>query len=548
VAEDGPRQVAGVTEGQILAGKYRVERVLGAGGMGVVVAAHHIGLDDKVAIKFLLPEMLSNTEAMSRFAREARNAVKIKGEHMARVFDVGTLETGAPYMVMEFLEGGDLHAWLRQRGPLPFEDAVDFVLQACEVIAEAHSLGIIHRDLKPANLFCVTRADGRVSIKVLDFGISKATGAGNSPGNLSMTATGALMGSPFYMSPEQMEGQEVDRRTDIWALGVIIQELITGKVPFPGATMPEVSIKVASRPPPPLRESRPDAPEGLQAVVSRCLEKDRERRYHNVAELAVAILPFGPKRAKASVERITDIIQAAGMTATAPSVPPSSEPVSPTETIAPFGGTASRTGGLQKTLRNKALRTFVVVGVLAAGGAVAVLRRPMTAPKTSNAGLASDSPPLAQQPRFVASAEATGQVCAPHSDRCDGTTPFECSAGQWVEGSVTAGLCGAICTPGATPAQCVGNTPRICASTGQWQSGTPCNPYNCQDGVCTLSTPPPSRVVSGRTPTTFASSHPRPEFSATPSPPAPPQTAPQQCDPPYYYDSHNNRVFKPECI
>ncbi|HXN30380.1 MAG TPA: serine/threonine-protein kinase, partial [Polyangiaceae bacterium] len=311
--------------------------------------------------------MLSNAEAVSRFAREARNAVKIKGEHMARVFDVGTLETGAPYMVMEFLEGGDLHHWLQQRGPLPFEEAVDFVLQTCEVIAEAHSLGIVHRDLKPANLFCVRRADGRLSIKVLDFGISKVTRLGGSLSDLGMTSTGALMGSPFYMSPEQMEASNaVDARTDIWALGVIIQELVTGKVPFPGATMPEVSIKVGSRPPPPLRELRPDVPEGLQAVVSRCLEKDRERRYRNVAELALALLPLAPKRAKASVERITDIIQASGMTGTALSVPPSSEPGSQygsPETIAPFGGTASAKKGGKKA----------VVGVVVAAGALATV-------------------------------------------------------------------------------------------------------------------------------------------------------------------------------
>ena len=141
--------------------------------MGVVVAAHHLQLDERVALKFLLPEALGNAEAVARFAREARAAVKIESEHVARVIDVGSLENGAPYMVMEYLEGSDLAAWLRERGPLPVEQAVDFVLQACEAIAEAHALGIVHRDLKPANLFCVAAPDGLLSIKVLDFGISK---------------------------------------------------------------------------------------------------------------------------------------------------------------------------------------------------------------------------------------------------------------------------------------------------------------------------------------------------------------------------------------
>ena len=170
-----PDSGAGVEPGQVLAGKYRIERVLGVGGMGVVVAAHHLQLDERVALKFLLPEALHNPEAVARFAREARAAVKIKSEHVARVSDVGQLENGAPYMVMEYLEGSDLSAWLHDRGALPFEQAVDFVLQAGEAIADAHALGIVHRDLKPANLFCVRRSDGQLTIKVLDFGISKLT-------------------------------------------------------------------------------------------------------------------------------------------------------------------------------------------------------------------------------------------------------------------------------------------------------------------------------------------------------------------------------------
>ena len=169
-------QVGGVEPGEVLAGKYRIDRVLGAGGMGVVVAAHHIGLDERVAIKFLLPEALKVPEAVARFAREARAATKIKSPHVARVSDVWTLESGAPYMVIEYLEGQDLAAMIRDRGALPFADATEFVIQACDAIAEAHSLGIVHRDLKPANLFCVRGADGLLCVKVLDFGsLGRAT-------------------------------------------------------------------------------------------------------------------------------------------------------------------------------------------------------------------------------------------------------------------------------------------------------------------------------------------------------------------------------------
>ena len=178
MSPDGPssRSELGASEGvpqagEVIASKYEVERVLGKGGMGVVVAARHLHLETKVAIKFLLPGMLESGDAAARFAREARAAVKMSSEHIARVFDVGILESGAPYMVMEYLDGDDLAAWIKQRGALPIEQAIEFVLQACVAVADAHALGIIHRDLKPANLFCVRRSDGQLSIKVLDFGI-----------------------------------------------------------------------------------------------------------------------------------------------------------------------------------------------------------------------------------------------------------------------------------------------------------------------------------------------------------------------------------------
>ncbi len=193
--EDGERDGDIPKEGDVLAGKYRIDRVLGKGGMGVVVAAHHTTLRQNVAVKFLLAATAKRGDATERFLREARAAVSIQSEHVARVTDVGTLESGAPYMVMEFLTGSDLGQVLEERGPLPVEEAVDYVLQACEAIAEAHALGLIHRDLKPANLFVTTRADGSPLIKVLDFGLSKAT----KPDTLdaSLTATNVVMGSPY---------------------------------------------------------------------------------------------------------------------------------------------------------------------------------------------------------------------------------------------------------------------------------------------------------------------------------------------------------------
>jgi hypothetical protein len=300
-----------IREGEILAGKYRVDRVLGVGGMGVVAAAHHLELDDKVAIKFLLPETLGNAEAVTRFAREARAAVKIKSEHVARVSDVGKLENGAPYMVMEYLEGTDLSGWLSKHGPLPSEQAVEFILQASEAIAEAHALGIVHRDLKPANLFVIRRPDGALSIKVLDFGISKMTSLTGSGGEGSMTRTSTMMGSPIYMSPEQIQSsKDVDQRGDIWALGVILYELITGEPPFGGEHMAELIFSIISASPASMRVRRPDLPPQLEAVIMHCLEKQRSSRFPNVEEMAIALLPFAPKRSAVSVERITGVTAA----------------------------------------------------------------------------------------------------------------------------------------------------------------------------------------------------------------------------------------------
>jgi serine/threonine-protein kinase len=326
VTQGASYSAAGVKEGQILAGKYRIDRILGEGGMGVVVSAHHIHLDEQVAIKFLLPEALGNPEAVARFAREARAAVKIKSQHVARVIDVGTLETGAPYMVMEHLQGSDLSTWLTQKGALAVEQAVEFILQAGEAVAEAHGLGIVHRDLKPANLFVVRGADGLYSVKVLDFGISKVARADGAP-DMAMTKTTAVMGSPLYMSPEQMtSSRNVDARTDIWALGIVLYELLSGSLPFTGETLPEVCVKIATYPPAPLRSLRPEVPAGVEAAIARCLEKDPKRRYANVAELAAALVEFGPKRAKASAERILRVIQNAGLATSDVAIPPSARP------------------------------------------------------------------------------------------------------------------------------------------------------------------------------------------------------------------------------
>jgi len=299
--------VAGILSGDVIAGKYRVDRLLGVGGMGAVVAAHHLQLDDQVAIKFLLPRPGDKAEAIERFVREARAAVKIKSPHVARVTDVGTLDSGMPYMVMEYLDGCDLSQWIEQHGRVPIDQACELALQACVAIAEAHALGIVHRDLKPANLFVTRRGDGTLHLKVLDFGISKLVQSDAAP---SLTRTSAVMGSPLYMSPEQLQSsRDVDQRTDIWALGVILYELVTGgSMPFPPGALTEVVLRIVSKPPTPLRDKCAHAPLALEEVIFKCLEKDPAKRYRDVAELAWALGAFTP-RAHHLVDTVVGIVR-----------------------------------------------------------------------------------------------------------------------------------------------------------------------------------------------------------------------------------------------
>jgi eukaryotic-like serine/threonine-protein kinase len=296
-----------VREGEIIAGKYRIDRVLGAGGMGIVVSAQHLQLKQRVAIKFLLDQAMAAPDSVARFLREAQAAARIQSEHVARVLDVSTLESGAPYMVMEFLEGSDLAELLEQRGPLPLAEAVGYLLEACEGVAEAHAAGVVHRDLKPANLFLCQRGSGRSLIKVLDFGISKTQNAGAAESTeLALTKTSAVMGSPVYMSPEQMaSAKNVDARTDIWSLGVSLFELVTGERPFGGETLTELIASVLRLPPRSLRELQHEIPSEFESALTRSLEKERTERYQTVADFAAAIAPFGPSHSDAVVERIS---------------------------------------------------------------------------------------------------------------------------------------------------------------------------------------------------------------------------------------------------
>jgi serine/threonine-protein kinase len=393
-----------VQEGEILDGKYRVDRVLGVGGMGIVVAATHVHLNTRVAIKFLLPAAMGNPQIIERFAREARAAVQIQSEHVARVTDVGTLPTGSPYMVMEFLEGADLAETLERGGAMPVEQAVGYVLQACEAIAEAHALGIIHRDLKPANLFLARRAGRDPIVKVLDFGISKTKDAAS-----GLTQTSSVMGSPYYMAPEQMmSSKDVDVRADVWALGIILYELLGGRPPFFAETMAEVVYMVTQRDPAPIREKRPDVPEGLADAISKCLSRDVGLRYPNVARLAAALVPFGPARADISLERISRVLGASLRPAA--DEPHVSKPQGMRATADSWAKSQSGEGSPN---RARAVVVGIAVGVVALIGAGVVWR----VTQGSQAGKGPDTPVAAVAPAPSASAlpppSATAAVLAP---------------------------------------------------------------------------------------------------------------------------------------
>jgi serine/threonine protein kinase len=331
--------------GQTLAGKYRIDRILGAGGMGVVVAATHTQLDQKVAIKFLLPEAVKNTDVVARFQREARAAVKITSEHVARVIDVGTLDTGAPYMVMEYLEGTDLAHRIAE-GQIAVTEAVRFVLEACEALAEAHAAGIIHRDLKPANLYLARRADKTSMVKVLDFGISKTTSPGGGSSG-AMTSTQAVMGSPYYMSPEQlMSAKHVDARADIWSLGVVLCESLSGSPPYLGDTMPEIVAQILQKPVPSICALRPDVPGAVDRIIAKCMHKDVNQRYRDVAGLASDLAELVPD-GRRSVERISRVL-GASLRPPSNSIADGTAPTAPLGTMSPLRDSRGGTIAMQR--------------------------------------------------------------------------------------------------------------------------------------------------------------------------------------------------------
>ncbi len=369
--------------GEIIDGKYRVERVIGIGGMAMVVAARHLGLDERFALKFLADPYAQRPDFVERFTREAKGACRLKSEHVARVHDVG-MYRGTPYLVMEHLVGRDLASALADTGTLAIEEAVEYAIQACEALATAHANGIIHRDIKPENLFRVEE-DGLPHVKLLDFGISKIVLAGEDvtrlTGNLSM-------GTPSYMAPEQIRSTAAaDERSDQWSLGVVLYELLAGAPPFMAPTINELCAAVLEEDAAPLDEIHPVIPRGLAEVVARTLEKDPARRFVDVADLAEALLPYAPARAVANAERARRILSGAssGLSRITPAAihlaPPS-----------------SASTGMRRRARRASVYTLLALALAAAGAFAAYRGRDVIAGHIAPPAESVQDTPIAASP------------------------------------------------------------------------------------------------------------------------------------------------------
>ncbi len=396
---DLPLAGTSVKIGDVLGGKYRIDGQLGAGGMGVVLSATHLELEAPVAIKVVRDELARNEEVVARMLFEARAAAKLRSSHVVRVLDVARLPSGAPYIVMERLLGCDLATVLANERRLPAEEAVDYLLQACDGLLEAHALGIIHRDLKPENLFRASTPEGFV-VKVLDFGISKDTASVSSAGPRSvMTNAGSAIGSPYYMSPEQMRASlPVDARADIWSLGTILFELLSGRCPFEGDTLPVVCAKVLDEAPPDLSALAPDVPDALKRVVERCLQKSRDERYASVEELAQALRELAGDGGRRSIPRRLSSASAFQLKSERASSLPTPPPASATIEMPQAVSKPSAAHGARLAAGFVALVALVGAAFAYSGSRRASPPSAAAAPPFAAATLASSGPPSSSAP------------------------------------------------------------------------------------------------------------------------------------------------------
>ena len=415
-------------KGDKLADRYRVEGLIGMGGMGAVMSALHVELRQRVAIKIMLPHGARHRVAVWRFLREARAASAIQSEHVVRIFDVGKLKSGLPYMVMEYLSGQSLQQLLESSGPIAQDSAITYVLQACEAVAQAHAAGIVHRDLKPSNLFLVHTADASPCIKVLDFGISKAEWMTDPAVNPSLTATTDLVGTPSYMSPEQVRSaKNVDWRTDVWSMGAVLYELTTGQPPFWADNLPALAAMIVSDPAIPPSQRTPGLSAALDEVVLRCLSKKPDDRPGSIQHFVRLLEPLVPAHSKHLVDRIARV----GPPNTAialPGDPPAELDLSTfgsTNTAEGWGTTAHDSTARNRILLATVLAVCMALGVVAA--ALVLVLRTSASGSQSAAGSTEGSAvalAISSPPAPCASAPApTISVLAPQASVSASSVP-----------------------------------------------------------------------------------------------------------------------------
>jgi serine/threonine protein kinase len=489
--------------GSVVNGKYRIDSILGRGAMGIVAECQHIELCERVALKFLLTTRnVTHDDLGVRFLREAQVSAKLRNEHIARVVDVGVWLESVPFMVMEYLDGHDLRAMIRRHGRLPPAVAIDFAIQICEGVAEAHAHGIVHRDLKPSNVFVTSRADGSDLVKILDFGISKWSLPDSDLGE--GTETGIILGSPKYMSPEQIfASSKVDARADIWSLGAIAYEMLSGRPPFDMPTFAQTCAELSTdRLPPSISALLPEVPPALETAIFRCFERSVEKRTQNVAELAGALLeavgsPF------ASVVR-------ARIEATL----------------------ASRTGreGAPKESGSRiainSFDAFQPAGLVAASGSTSQRSLPMTTDSSSRRQAEWQRP---RRRRWVALAFG-GMVVA--GGAMAALSPSQSAAPPASTASVTA-------SASAPPRP---------------SSVAPQEPVSADPPSSADNAPEPSVEVRPRPRPAAVHARPQPiaQPSAAPTAPAPAPKATEpvkrNCDPPYVLSADGIKSYKPECF
>jgi serine/threonine protein kinase len=392
-------EVGNALVGQTLAGKYLIERVVGEGGMGVVLAAQHVALQTRVAIKLLHPDAIGDDESVRRFLREARTTARLRSEHVVRIFDLGALPNGSPFLVMELLEGEDLATRLTRCERLPWPEAISLILQACEGLSEAHGLGIVHRDLKPANLFLARNLDGSPCVKLVDFGVVKQLGGERQ--HSALTLRQGMVGTPLYSAPEQLDAaMAVDARADIWSLGVVLYELITGRVPFDGETLPQICTGVMHAEVRDPRELVDDLPDAVAEAIARALRKSPRDRFADVSEFASALASTTSQSGHVRIDRIRRII---GNASTTERVVIETE--DDTRTMAPW----TRLGGIgvgdtPRELSRRRHRWFAgaLAAVLLVSGAMFAAGRHAASAGTKPTFNASASPALDPPPRALA--------------------------------------------------------------------------------------------------------------------------------------------------